>query len=68
MTALTDAVKREFLEACSRITIGQLTLRTPDGELHHFGNNGQQERKVRIIILLIACRPIMIILTFMGLS
>lgn len=41
MTVLTEAVKREFLNACDRISIGQLTLRTPDGQTHHFGDSGE---------------------------
>ncbi len=40
MPILTDAVKREFLEACGQISFGQLTLRTPDGTRHHFGTTG----------------------------
>lgn len=42
MTVLTDAVKREFLEACGRISIGRLKLRTPDGQVHHFGTTGDE--------------------------
>lgn len=42
MTILTDAVKREFLEACGRISIGKLSLRTPDGQMHHFGHSGEE--------------------------
>ncbi|MDC0739437.1 cyclopropane-fatty-acyl-phospholipid synthase [Cognatishimia sp. SS12] len=40
MTLLTDAVKREFLSCCDRITYGQLSLKTPDGALHRFGTTG----------------------------
>lgn len=42
MTVLTDAVKREFLEACGRISIGRLKLCTPDGQVHHFGSTGDE--------------------------
>lgn len=42
MTVLTDAVKREFLEACGRISIGRLMLRTPDGQVHQFGTTGDE--------------------------
>lgn len=42
MTVLTEAVKGEFLNACNRISIGQLTLRTPDGETHRFGDSGEE--------------------------
>ena len=37
---LTHAVKTAFLDSCTRLTWGQLTLETPEGESHHFGQSG----------------------------
>lgn len=37
MLFLTKRVKHDFLESCSRITIGSLRLRTPEGEVLDFG-------------------------------
>ncbi|SHH79044.1 SAM-dependent methyltransferase [Cognatishimia maritima] len=42
MTLLTDAVKHEFLNACGQIKVGRLRLRTPDGQVHHFGDSGEE--------------------------
>jgi cyclopropane-fatty-acyl-phospholipid synthase len=42
MTVLTDAVKREFLTCCEQITFGQLQIKTPDGDTHHFGHDGPE--------------------------
>ncbi|GAA6209931.1 cyclopropane-fatty-acyl-phospholipid synthase family protein [Cognatishimia sp. WU-CL00825] len=42
MTILTDAVKREFFDACSQMTVGRLHLTTPDGERHSFGTDGPE--------------------------
>ncbi|WP_172299374.1 cyclopropane-fatty-acyl-phospholipid synthase family protein [Pseudoruegeria sp. HB172150] len=35
-------LKSEFLQTCERISEGQLTLRTPEGEIHHFGSTGPE--------------------------
>jgi cyclopropane-fatty-acyl-phospholipid synthase len=37
MLFLTKRVKHDFLDSCSRITIGSLHLRTPEGEVMDFG-------------------------------
>ena len=37
MFFLTKRVKRDFLDTCARITTGSLRLRTPEGEVHDFG-------------------------------
>ena len=37
MLFLTNRVKRDFLETCSRIVVGSLRLRTPEGEVFDFG-------------------------------
>ncbi|MEE2945454.1 MAG: cyclopropane-fatty-acyl-phospholipid synthase family protein [Pseudomonadota bacterium] len=42
MSTLSDAVKREFLDTCSTISIGRLQLKTPEGEIHHFGTDGTE--------------------------
>ncbi|TQS70498.1 class I SAM-dependent methyltransferase [Rhodobacteraceae bacterium] len=38
MPFLSKRLRREFLDTCAAITIGQLTLKTPEGEVHHFGH------------------------------
>lgn len=42
MTALTDAVKKEFLDCCAQLTFGRLHLKTPDGMSYDFGTDGPQ--------------------------
>ncbi len=42
MTVLSDAVKREFLDACAQISHGRLRLKTPEGELYDFGHSGRE--------------------------
>lgn len=37
---LTQAVRTQFLDNCARLTWGQLTVETPEGETHHFGRSG----------------------------
>lgn len=37
MLFLSKRVKHDFLDACARIRHGSLTLVTPEGETHHFG-------------------------------
>ncbi len=36
------ALKSQFLSTCERLHDGQLTLRTPEGETHHFGTTGPE--------------------------
>jgi cyclopropane-fatty-acyl-phospholipid synthase len=36
------ALKSEFLATCERLHDGQLTLRTPEGEIYRFGNTGPE--------------------------
>ncbi|KAA2313427.1 class I SAM-dependent methyltransferase [Pseudooceanicola sediminis] len=40
MPILTNRLKSEFLKSCEVIETGRLTLRTPEGEVHHFGSSG----------------------------
>lgn len=40
MLFLTKRVKHDFLESCARIRQGTLRLRTPEGEVHDFGEGG----------------------------
>lgn len=42
MSPLSDAVKREFLDTCRTISVGRLQLKTPEGEVHHFGESGDE--------------------------
>jgi cyclopropane-fatty-acyl-phospholipid synthase len=42
MLFLTKRVKRDFLDSCQGIHTGSLRLRTPEGEIHDFGNGGVQ--------------------------
>ena len=42
MQFLTKRVKRDFLRSCETIHSGQLRLRTPEGEIYDFGQNGAQ--------------------------
>ena len=42
MLFLTKAVKRDFLDSCQGIHSGSLRLRTPEGEVHDFGQGGIQ--------------------------
>ncbi|MCK8483456.1 cyclopropane-fatty-acyl-phospholipid synthase family protein [Aliiroseovarius sp. S2029] len=41
MRLTNKALKSEFLSTCERLRNGQLTLRTPEGETHHFGTGGR---------------------------
>ncbi|MBY6049676.1 SAM-dependent methyltransferase [Vannielia litorea] len=47
MLFLTNRVKREFLDTCESIARGSLTLRTPEGEVLHFGS-GQPEAELHL--------------------
>ncbi|RFU13470.1 class I SAM-dependent methyltransferase [Rhodobacteraceae bacterium W635] len=47
MFFLTTRIKRDFLDSCSRITEGSLRLRTPEGEVHDFGQ-GAPEAEMQI--------------------
>ncbi|RKF17125.1 class I SAM-dependent methyltransferase [Roseovarius spongiae] len=40
MRFLTKRVKHDFLDSCQGIHTGSLRLRTPEGEIHDFGNSG----------------------------
>lgn len=37
MFSITKRLKHDFLESCAGIRWGSVTIKTPDGELHHFG-------------------------------
>lgn len=47
MYFVTKRVKRDFLDTCARITSGSLRLRTPEGEVHDFGQ-GSPLAEIRI--------------------
>lgn len=47
MLFVTKRVRSEFLETCAQIRHGALTLRTPEGETHHFGT-GTPEAELQI--------------------
>lgn len=47
MSLISDRVKRDFLATCERITQGSLTIRTPEGGVHHFGA-GAPEAELQI--------------------
>lgn len=40
MLFLTHRAKHDFLETCARIKTGSLRLRTPEGDVHDFGQGG----------------------------
>ncbi len=42
----TKTLKKDFLSSCERLREGQLTLRTPDGETHRFGDRGPEAEMV----------------------
>lgn len=46
MLFLTARVKRDFLESCGQITQGRLRLRTPEGEVHDFGQGTPEAEMV----------------------
>ena len=37
MFSITKRLKKEFLDSCAGIRWGSVTIRTPDGDTHHFG-------------------------------
>ncbi len=48
MRLTSKALKSNFLSTCARLREGQLTLRTPDGEIHRFGESGPEaEMEIR---------------------
>lgn len=47
MSLLSARVKRDFLETCARVTKGSLRVRTPEGDVHDFGN-GAPEAELQI--------------------
>jgi cyclopropane-fatty-acyl-phospholipid synthase len=47
MSFITTRIQRDFFATCERITKGSLTIRTPEGEVHHFGT-GQPEAELQI--------------------
>ena len=47
MLFITNRIKRDFLETCSRISTGSLCLQTPEGEIYNFGQ-GQPEAQMQI--------------------
>ncbi|MER5172042.1 cyclopropane-fatty-acyl-phospholipid synthase family protein [Thioclava sp. GXIMD2076] len=42
MPFLSNRLRREFLDTCQAITQGSLTLRTPEGDIHRFGQGGPE--------------------------
>ncbi|SNS25837.1 SAM-dependent methyltransferase [Tropicimonas sediminicola] len=46
MTLTGKAMKTELLSACERLREGQLTLRTPEGDVHRFGDTGPEAEMV----------------------
>ncbi|RYH08143.1 cyclopropane-fatty-acyl-phospholipid synthase family protein [Tropicimonas sp. IMCC6043] len=46
MGITSTALKRKFLSTCERLRDGQLTLRTPEGEVHRFGTGGAEAEMV----------------------
>lgn len=46
MRLTNKALKSNFLSTCERLHDGQLILRTPEGERHHFGHSGPEAEMV----------------------
>ena len=46
MRFTNKALRSEFLSTCERLREGRLTLRTPEGECHHFGSSGPEAEMV----------------------
>lgn len=46
MKFTNKAVKSKFLEACEKLHDGRLTLKTPEGETHRFGQEGLEAEMV----------------------
>ncbi|MGC8201869.1 class I SAM-dependent methyltransferase [Aliiroseovarius sp. PTFE2010] len=46
MLFVTNRVKHDFLETCAGITNGSLTLTTPEGDTHHFGQGAPEAHMV----------------------
>ena len=46
MRFTNKALRAEFLSTCERLRDGRLTLRTPEGECHHFGSSGPEAEMV----------------------
>jgi len=47
MSLISARVQRDFLATCEHITKGTLTIRTPEGSVHHFGT-GAPEAELQI--------------------
>lgn len=46
MYLTNKALKSQFLATCERLTDGQLTLKTPEGDTYHFGTTGTESEMI----------------------
>jgi cyclopropane-fatty-acyl-phospholipid synthase len=46
--SLSNSVARRFLKTCEGISVGYLTIITPEGERHRFGNGGGREAELTV--------------------
>jgi len=46
--SISNSVARRFLKTCEGISVGYLTVVTPEGERHRFGNGGGREAELTV--------------------